>query len=272
MDRRTILIAVVTMLAGIALGASAILVWQGRHHRTLVGTDAQRGSSAQLGATVLSKVSSHFVAHRREKGGGIVFYDQPKPYGDWLCRVNRYFVPEKTLTGKMALEQDWWADDLEVAREYGVWRRPTLGHLSDAERDRACHAYRNFDHLYTASNSGDPERAAYLMDRILTDLHANKLKVPVSCEHVFGNGEIARCDGMTILRSMTLNDLSNIEPVSEHGLSNGMRRVDRLLLASELSGQHPTLRQLLVESEQRYGEQSAIEPELVSIRFVLEDF
>ena len=272
MDRRTVFVAIIAVLAGIVAGAVSSLAWQTRSGSVPSNPDTESASSAQLGAQVLGKVSSHFVAHRRDQNVGVAFYDQPKPYGDWLCRVNRYFVPEKTLTGKIVQPQDWWADDLAVEMEYGVWRKPGLGRANDAERHKACHAYRDFDHLFTAAKSGDPERAAFLLDRILTDFRANKLTVPISCEHINGDGTKALCDENKILRSMTLNDLRSIESVSESEVNNGMRRVDRLGLAgAPPSASHYTLLELLVESEQRYGKQSASEGELRSIRLVIEE-
>jgi hypothetical protein len=95
------------------------------------------------------------------------------------------------------------------------------------------------------------------LDRILTDFRANKLTVPISCEHITGDGTKARCDEIKILRSMTLNDLRSIEAVSESEVNNGMRRVDRLGLAGAPPSSHHSILELLVESEQRYGKQSA---------------
>lgn len=231
------------------------------------------GSSAELGAKVLGKVGDQFVAHRRDQNIGITFYDQPKPYGDWLCRVNRYFVPEKVLTGKMVQTQDWWDDNLAVEMEYGVWRKPSLGQASDAERHKACRAYRDFDHLFTATNLADPERGAFLLDRILMEFSANRLTVPVACEHDFGNGVKSRCDETKLLRSMRLNDLRRIVPVSESAIKNGIRRIERLELAwTPPPGGHYPLLELLVESEQVYGKQSVSEGELKSIRLVIDEF
>ena len=271
MNRKGISIAAIAALVGAIVGVVAAMGWQKSSASIPARIERDSSSSSQLGAQILGKVGGLSVAHRRVNGQGVVFYDQPKPYGDWLCRVNRYFVPEKTLTGKTELPQDWWADDLAIEREYGIWRRPTLGRASDSARHKACQPYRDFDHLFSASESADPERAAFLLDSILTNLRSDELRIPITCDRFTKDGTKASCDGAEILRSVSLDDLRRIETMAEREIDHGMLRTDRLGLegGAHLKSMHSVL-ELVVESEQRFGKDSASEGELRSVRVVVE--
>lgn len=253
------MIAAVAALAGFGAGTASLTAWP----------FLAIGSSSQLGRETLGKIGNKLVAHRRTLGGGIVFYDQPKPYGSWLCRVNRYSVPEKTLTGLNVLPQDHWDDDLEMTREYGVWRKPSLGQGNDTDRDVACLAYRDFDHLFRAADSADPERAAFLLDRILTEFGSGKPTIPVTCRYVSGAGE-SKCDGREVLRSLKLGDLGKIESVSEREVPNGAVHVDLLSVSYPIKDKL-TFTQLSVTSEQHYGTQSSAEGELKSVEVVINE-
>ena len=252
--RQAFPVACLAAILGVLVGLALAFLWL----RTTENPDHR--------AQILAKVAKDFVAERRKPGGGITFFDQPKPYGNWLCRTNAYFVPEKVITGKLVQKQDWWADNLGVTTLYGVWRKPSLGLASDAERHKACAGFGDFDHLFGVRDSADPERGAFLLDRILTLLRLGDLHVPLSCAHIDRNGRPSNCDASAILKTVTLRSLSGIEAVSEEKIDGGMRRTDRLTLAGDQDSEPAhSLVDLLVVSDQHFGKQSASEGDLRSV-------
>jgi hypothetical protein len=253
--RRTLLLAGIGVL-GAAVGLAIAFL--------LLRPD----SSPNLGATTLAKVSKDFVAHRRTAGAGITFFDHPKPYGEWLCRVNAYYVPEKVLKGKLALEQDWWADNLSVSTLYGVWRRPSLGSASDAARHKACAEFRDFDHLFGRKDTADPERGAFLLDRIISLLASDKLDIPLSCSAPGAQGHPSKCDARTLLKSVNLQALRGVEAISEQEIDHGMRRTDELSLEPS-KGVTGELLELRVVSDQHFGKQSASEGDVRSVEVII---
>lgn len=253
--RRLVLFAG-TAIVGVAVGlAIALFV-------------VRPSGDSDLAAQTLAKVAKGFVAQRRVPGAGITFFDQPKPYGHWLCRVNAFYVPEKVLTGKLVQKQDWWADDLSEERRFGIWRRPAQGAAGDAERHNACARFRDFDHTFTVRDSGDPERGVFLLDSIITQVRSGNVRLPLSCTIIDQHGHPATCEAGRALRSVRLQSLRQVEAVSEEEIDHGLKHVDRLTLEAEPDSLTFVL--LTVTSEQRFGKQSASEGDLKSVDVVVE--
>jgi hypothetical protein len=255
---RTFLVPGAAAFLGVVFGIAVAFLG----FRTLGGPDER--------TQVLAKVARDFVAQHRIPGRGITFFDQPKPYGDWLCRVNSFYVPEKVLTGKLVLQKDWWDDDLSETRLFGIWRRPTQGPGTDAARHKACAAFRDFDHAFTVQGSGDPDRGVFLLDNVISQLHSGKLTIPLSCTDTDQRGRPATCDAERVLRPDALHELRQVEAVSEQEIDHGMRRTDRLTLSA--APDSLTFVVLTVVSEQRFGKQSASEGDVKSVKVEIERF
>jgi hypothetical protein len=223
--------------------------------------------SSDLGARALAKVSKDFVAYRRTSDG-ITFFDHPKPYGAWLCRVNSYFVPQQVLTAKIVQQQDPWTDNLDVRRRFGVWRRPSLGPASDAAGQKACAEFRDFDHLFGVDGSADPERGPYILDRLLTLLSSGKLNIPLSCLTVDARGQPSNCNARTVLKSLSLKNLESVDVASEQQFDGGARHTDTLWM-------HPDGRMrtyplgVEIVSDQHFGKQSIAEGDIRSVKVII---
>jgi hypothetical protein len=75
---------------------------------------------AALAERAMRRVGDQFVAVERSNGSGVDFFDHPLPYSNWLCRVNRYWVPDTILAGKISQPQDRWSDPVTVERFFGI--------------------------------------------------------------------------------------------------------------------------------------------------------
>lgn len=216
----------------------------------------------------MGRVGQRLVA-AEQRPEGVRFYDQPKPYGHWLCRVNVYWVPQKIVTGEEVRGQDWWADDLSVQRRYGIWRRPSAGGSSDEARHKACVGFKAFDTTFEAAGDPpEPERAVFLLERLIMAARAGgPLPFPVMCRRWAKHGETPqRCDGMAILRGVSLRDLGYAKVISfDHGKKFGSSR-DELRIGSRA---HEDVT-LTVDSRQHWGRHSIAEGEVRSVAVVVD--
>lgn len=223
----------------------------------------ERSSTGELGMALLARVGARLVADDRVGAAeqGLRFFDTPKPYGEWLCRVNAYSVPAKIVTGKLAYPQDFWADDLSVKRLYGIWRRPTVAPRSRS-RDKACAAYRDFGHLFVEEGVLAASRGAYLLDVLLTDAAAGRLPFPATCASLDDGGQTRPCDARAVLRGRSLKDLGRVEQLDEKEFEHEIRWSDRLTLRGD---SRDVLIDIEVVSDQHFGRQSADEADVRSI-------
>lgn len=200
---------VLTLTTGIAIGALLVVVVRVASSPSPTEPVAidTRESSGELGAKLLQRVGRNLIADdRRMRGDGpITFYAVPKAYGDVLCRVDVYSVAPKIIQGR-ASDRELWEDDLKIETRYGLWKRPSA---DGGDRDKACAAYRDFDHLIGTDNGLSVERAAFVMDMILTEAKANKIPFEASCVKLtldFGGRQEA-CDPQAVLRLVSLKDI-----------------------------------------------------------------
>ena len=141
------------------------------------------GSSAELGSKLLQVVGRNLIADNRatrSPDNPFLLFATPKPFGETLCRVDVYTVAPKIVRGQIS-EKERWDDDLEVETQYGLWKRPSL---AGGDRDRACAAYRDFEHLIRDGSVLSVARAAFVMDEILAQAKSGKFSFEVSCTRV----------------------------------------------------------------------------------------
>lgn len=225
----------------------------------------RRLPTAELGAELMGRVGRTLVADNRgnsELRSGIVFFDTPKPHDSWLCRVNAYAIPPKVIAGKARRPQEWWEDDLTLVRRYAIWRRPTAPEPPEGARDRACAAWRDFANTFSAAEDGDPGRAAYLLDVILTDARAAPaFRYPASCtiHRDHSKLEPRPCDAKSVLRRLSLRQLRYAKTLSfAYRPDRGVSR-DELTVVGESPSEGKAAQVVLtVDSEQHWGRQSII--------------
>lgn len=214
----------------------------------------------------MARVGQRFIAAERSPSG-VAFYDQPKPYGHWLCRVNAYWVPQKIVTGQEVRGQDWWEDDLSVALRYGIWRRPSAPKASEAARHNACRDFRNFKNTFIAEPAGVPnaERAVFLLEKLIMAAEgAGDPPFPVTCRRWSKHDATSQpCDGRVVLAGLRLEELGYARELSStHGEEFGSSR-DELRVAS--AGAADTAVTLTIDSRQHWGRHSVGEGEVRSV-------
>jgi len=269
MRRVSLPIALLMAGVGLVLGAIAVAAW-----RSPTSAGANLGlhpvRSAELGSRIMARVGKDFVAYRRSAGSGITFYDRPKPFDSWLCRVNAFYVPEKVLTGAIKRTQDRWEDNLSVETLYGVWKKPSLGRAGpDSERHQACARFNDFDHLISERGELSIDRGVYLFDRILSDAKSGGFPPNLSCNRAVvtssGISEQA-CDATAFLRSLTLSDLARVERVSNE--VKAKRLVDQLWLRARGTD----LRAIVITSDEKpYDPRNIDDRDIRSVEITIED-
>lgn len=269
-------IAILTL--GIAIGAATVfttrptqLKWSSSPGRPDLVSTVAKGSSAELGARLLERVGRDLIADNRAKRAGdepMLLYAVPKPNGETLCRVDVYTVAPKIIRGPVS-ERDRWADDLKIETKYGLWKRPSA---IGGDRDKACAAFRDFEHLISEGSILSAERGAFVMDALLEQAKAGKFRFKVSC--IIGpaspNEGPVVCDPLKALRVLSLRDLYRTEMKSELEKEHSYVRQDELWVASErvteaLKITKGVLVAIRVEDEQHFGKQSISEADILSV-------
>jgi hypothetical protein len=269
MDRRLWPLLGATFVAG-ALAGIVLATTRAILADKSVGSRA--GTPEQLGTRILGRVAHGFIASRRTpSNGGFLFYDQPLPYAESLCRTNAYFVPEHVVTGKLDRPQDRWEDKLRIETRYGVWR--PVGRGEGNSREKACAAFRDFDNMFTAEGDPpEPERAVFLLDALVTAARGSgPLPFPVTCRR-YSKGEPhgRPCDGRNLLRDLSVRGLRHARMVSfSYGREFG-DSVDALSLPTPPAAEQAGSMQLMVASRQHWGRDSVSEGEVKSVSVRIE--
>ncbi len=268
------LLIAVAFLAGIAGGLAFA------HFKGTAPPGSSRGlddglrrlPTDELAAELMGRVGRRMVADDRGRSDleyGIVFYDTPKPYDRWLCRVNAYAIPPKVIAGKMRRPQEWWDDDLGLVRRYAIWHRPTAPEPPEGARDRACAAWRDFANTFVTAEGGEPARASYLLDSIITDARASPaLRYPASCLSHRRHSELPPrpCDATSVLSRLSLQRLRYAKTMPFiHNPDRGISRDELTILADGPAWTSPADVILTVDSEQQWGRHSSAEGEVKAV-------
>ncbi|MBB4100461.1 hypothetical protein [Sphingomonas kyeonggiensis] len=279
------LIKIAILAAGIAIGAMTIVL---THSTSGIRADKptvavapiaspSTGSSAELGSKLLQIVGRNLIADNRamrHPDGPLLLFATPKPFGETLCRVDVYTVAPKIVRGQIS-EKERWDDDLKVETQYGLWKRPSL---AGGDRDRACAAYRDFEHLIRDGSVLSVARAAFVMDEILAQAKTGKFGFQVTCTRFARdpNADPAPCDPVTVLRLLKLKDIYRAEQKSEVKGGRSYIRQDEILVAgSGLKAELKTNRYLFavinVEDEQHVGRQSIDEADVRAVKIEISE-
>jgi hypothetical protein len=230
------------------------------------------GSSAELGARLLRLVGRNLIADDRARygrDGPMHFFAVPLPYGNTLCRVDVYTVATKIVRGRALSGQEESDNDLKVETQYGLWKRPSA---AGGDEDKACAAFRDFDHLIEDGGSGSVDRGTFVMDTLLDRAKAGTFGFKVSCRILYADpgAKQATCDPLAVLRALSLQDIYRVEMKSEvWKTASAVRRDEISVVASKAAvvagcGKGNFSLTITVEDEQHFGKQSSAEADILS--------
>lgn len=264
-------IAVLTL--GIAIGAATVFATHRTESKWPSAPDrvsaVAKGSSAELGARLLQRVGRDLIADNRatrSEDEPMLLYAVPKPYGEALCRIDVYSVAPKIIRGAVS-ERERWADDLKIETKYGLWKRPSA---IGGDRDKACAAFRDFEHLISEGSVSSAERGVFVMDALLKQAKAGKFRFKVSCIIGPTSPEGRVCDPLKVLRALSLQDLYQTEMKSELRKEKSFVRQDELWVASggateALKITKDVVMAIRVEDEQHLGKRRIDEADILSV-------
>jgi hypothetical protein len=264
--------------AGVAIGVAGmalLLAYDGGAAARRLAALGSAGDLAHrptrsLGRELMGRVGDRFVHDTRRPGSslanGVGFFDQPKPYGSWLCRVNLYYVHPRIVAGKAARDKDFWDDDLEVRRLYGVWKRPTAPDDPKLDRDAACARYDDFDHLFSEDDLLAAERGVYLLDVASQAARTGKPPFALTCVDQRRKYAGEPCDGLPVLAAADLKKIRQVADTHERRDDEAAYRTDTIYMAQDGDiGGHPVTTAFVIQSVQRFGKNSVSEGDVVSV-------
>ena len=268
MGIRPIFLAAIGALAigafaiGLISGAAWIAIGKDRDRELQLAAFSQRSTasrlpSAKLGERLMARIGQHFVADTSDhwdKGLSMTFYGQPKPFGDWLCRVVVFRVPDKIVRG---VEEPRYEDDLDLSTRYAIWRRPTAAPPTAKEGDVACAAYRDFEHMFDSPVAGPQQRGPYVADVIFEQVSSGHVTIPLTCQDHHAYPLTSACDAVKILRGLTLKELGGVSTKSEKQGDGVITYEDLLTFELKHSTQccSEELLNMTVTSDQHVGRQ-----------------
>lgn len=267
-------IAILTL--GIAIGAATVFAmrrteskWSSTPARPDLVSAVAKGSSAELGARLLQRVGRDLIADNRAKRSEdepMLLYAVPRPYGETLCRIDVYAVAPKIIRGAVS-EKERWADDLKIETKYGLWKRPSA---VGGDKDKACAAFRDFEHLISEGGVLSAERGVFVMDALLEEAKAGEFRFKVSCTIGPTSPDERPCDPLKVLRALSLRDLYQTEMKSELRKEKSFVRQDELWVASGGASQalkitKDVLMAIRVEDEQHLGKRRIDGADILSV-------
>jgi hypothetical protein len=194
------------LVTAVLLGALPLPFGIGRTHALL-----ERLPTRALAHVRLGRIADTMVADSRSTATSktdITFYDEPVPYGPFLCSVHLYRTPGHGFPGS----KPGAPDSLEMTTAYGVWANPSeTVDGSVRGQERACAAYRDFEHLFVAGERADHFTAVLQFDDARDAAVAGKVNFPIACLSYRPHGEASRCDGPAVLKSLDLKQLVRVE-------------------------------------------------------------
>lgn len=213
-----------------------------------------------------ARLAGTFVASKPLTGGARVYFAQPKPYGSWLCRVDRVYLPEWIVTGRPKAEDKFWEDDLSVVTLYAAWRSPS--DTVKMDRDEECRSFDNFDSLFSAKGeSGNPSRYIYVLDQLLSALKDDQFNNKVTCidRRHGGRAGTKVCDPNEVLKGVSISSPFSGSTTSETEVGGGKIYEDAIYLDRGYDHGHPVMLSIEFESLQTYGEQSNSEADIKAV-------
>lgn len=225
----------------------------------------------ELASRLLARVGRTFVADTRYGDQPIYwvgFYEEPKPYGEVLCRVDQVNVPRKIIRGRYGNRQDFWDDDISITRMYAVWKIP--GSKNDLTREDACARYRDFGRLIYGKNGDTVERAVNVISDAVNKARLGKVDFKLTCRDARERDHPKSCDGAALLAHLDPRDIFQVEQAETTKTERSERHVD-IVYARQgkmLSCHRREQVRLDVVSTQVYGRHAISEGDLQDINIV----
>jgi hypothetical protein len=184
---------------------------------------------------------------------GPTFYDIPKPWGDWACRVDRYELTADIVAGRPSRTPFHW-DPLKVQRLYGLWAKPTGPSATPEEHREGCRAFRDFDNLMSEKTILSAARAYYVTDIIKDAISSDQVTFTLTC-----SGANWPCEAAQKLKGLDLRMLRHVKMTSERwerDLGYALR-TDEIQIAGPKDGLYYYT--VTVDSKQIFGQHSVDE-------------
>ena len=165
-----------------------------------------------LATHLMARIAPRFVATARPSeamANGVVFYDQPRPYGEGLCRVRSYAFAPRVVEGRPGKEDHSPTENLTVTDLYALWAEPGTPDAHFGDRDRACAHFQDFDHLISGDDGIVVERAVTVLARVIRAVEAGRPQFHVACLDRRADQPVP-CDGLTLLRAMKVRDVFQV--------------------------------------------------------------
>lgn len=219
---------------------------------------------------LFARLARTFAASQMLSDGSKIYFTVPKPYGSWLCRVDRVHLPPWIVSGRSKTKGEFFKDDLEVTRQYAAWRSPQ--EESKTDRDKACREFQNFDQAFYADENGDPSRYIFLLDNLLNNLTYKQFRYNINCidsRHERSDRKIS-CDPKELLKDVSIYVGFNGSTASATEVDGGKIHRDTIMFDRGYEDRHPVLLSIQFESFQTYGEQSSSEANITSVQIRME--
>jgi hypothetical protein len=215
--------------AGVA--AAGLVGWQIGRHDARDMTTPEQITTRQLGERLMARVGKRFVADNRHgapiAGGSVTFYDQAQPYGESFCWTTSYILPPAIVDDRAAARGEPLEGNVAVERVYGVWKAPTSPNQSEQAAQKACAAYRDFDHMFREANADAGTRGAYLLDAVMAQARNGRLDFPARCSD---EDKPLGCDMIALLKRLTLKQMSYAETKARKDSAHSSIYTDELTL------------------------------------------
>jgi hypothetical protein len=219
---------------------------------------------------LFSRLAGTFAASQMLADGSKIYFSVPKPYGSWLCRVDRVYLSRWIVSGRPKPKDKFFEDDLDVTTQYAAWRSPQ--DKSEKDRDQACQEFKNFDKTFYADENGDPSRYIFLLDQLLENLSNNRTKYKLTCNDLRDGNPNAQtvCDPKEVLKDVSIYSSFSGSTEAATEVDGGKIHRDTISLDRGTEHGHPVYLSIEIESQQAYGEQSSSEADITSVSIRME--
>lgn len=219
-------------------------------------------STSELGGELMRRVGATFVSDSRTQyplASGPTFYDIPKPWGKWACRVDKYEFTADLVKGRPSRTPFLW-DPMKVERRYGIWSKPTGPKPTPQQHLDACRAFRDFDHLLVEKTILSASRAYYVIDVVKDAIAADQIDFKLTCA-----GAKWPCDTARKLQDIDLRMLGHVKTTSdrwERELGYALR-TDEITIAGPKDERYNYV--VTVDSKQVFGLHSVDEALVLAV-------
>ena len=241
---------VIVFLCGFLVGT--IVAWIWKTGSAPVGPLATETSTVRLARDALGKAAQQFVADTSAEfptSDGVGFYEQPRPVGEVLCRVNATWIDGQIIRG-VPRTVNIYDPGIETRVMFGVWPKSFTGEFDRTASVAGCRAYRDFEHLIYSDDVVATDRAVIAVGKAIENARSGQLAFQTTCTDGRRAGPPRHCDARSILRTLEVNDIRSVTAATT-GTPPQLTFVDEVYVdLHEDHGQHPEAAVLRVTTRQ----------------------